>query len=219
MNEILTFEVNGIPFDMVRVDGGSFMMSSYAGNYGWPVHRETVQTFYLGRTEVTQELWKAVMGVNPSYFKGSDLPVESVSWDDCQRFIERLNQRIGENFRLPSEAEWEYAARGGNRSQGYKYSGSNDFEQVGWSNDNSGAQTHPVGRKLANEIGLFDMSGNVFEWCQDYWYDNENAPNSCHYRVCRGGSWSVMRKDSRVDCHSFNSHDMKCSSIGLRLAL
>ena len=154
------------------------------------------------------------MDENPSYFKGDDLPVEFVSWDDCQSFITRLNQQTRLNFRLPSEAEWEYAARGGNCSHGYKYSGSNDFDRVGWSSDNSGARTHPVSQKLANELGLYDMSGNVYEWCNDFF--GEEGSN---YRICRGGSWSVITGDCSVIKRSFNSRDMCCGSLGLRLAL
>ncbi len=156
-----------------------------------PAHSVTLGDYYIGKFEVTQELWEAVMGSNPSYFKGSNLPVEQVSWDDCQTFIRKLNSLTGKNFRLPTEAEWEYTARGGNRSKGYKYSGSNNISDVAWYWENSGdrvlsgewdydkiknnnCRTHPVGMKSPNELGIYDMSGNVYEWCQD-WYGSYSS--------------------------------------------
>jgi len=152
---------------MVFVEGGTFMMGATSEQesdaFDWekPAHRVTLSDFYIGKYEVTQAQWKAVMGSNPSYFKGDNLPVERVSWGDCQEFIRKLNERTGLTFRLPTEAEWDYAARGGNRSRGYKYSGSDDPDEVAWYWDNSGIKTHPVGQKRANELGLYDMSGNV----------------------------------------------------------
>ena len=134
-----------------------------------PVHSVTLSSYYMGETEVTQALWKAVMGNNPSRFKGDNLPVENVSWNDCQEFIRKLKQKTGKNFRLPTEAEWEYAARGGKKSNGYKYSGSNNIGSVAWYDDNSSNQIHAVKGKRLNELGLYDMSGNVWEWCSD-WY-------------------------------------------------
>ena len=197
-----TFTVNGVSFEMVRVDGGSFMMGSYNGDSDeQPVHSETVSTFYIGKTEVTQALWTAVMGSNPSYFKGPNLPVEMVSWNDCQEFIDRLNRITGKNFRLPTESEWEYAARGGNRSRGYDYSGSNNLQSVGWYDGNSGGSTHPVGSKLDNELGLYDMSGNVYEWTSDLWSSNyssyRNGGSSGSYRVSRGGSYYYSARNCR----------------------
>ena len=166
------------------------------------------------------------MGNNPSYFKGDNLPVENVSWNDCQTFIFRLNNLTGKNFRLPTEAEWEYAARGGNRSRGYKYSGSNTLSDVAWFDDNSGSKTHPVGTKSPNELGLYDMSGNVWEWCSD-WYGtyssssqtNPTGPSSGSGRVRRGGCWlndaGLCRSSSRCD----GSPDERGDYLGLRLAL
>ena len=139
-----------------------------------PTHNVTLSSYYICKYEVTQALWRAVMGSNPSYFKGDNLPVESVSWNDCQTFINRLNSYTGRNFRLPTEAEWEFAARGGNYSRHYKYSGSNYIGDVAWYGDNSGNRTHPVGTKQANELGLYDMSGNVWEWCSD-WYGSYSS--------------------------------------------
>lgn len=210
--------------NMVYVAGGTFQMGSASGN---PVPSVTLSGFYIGRYEVTQEQWQAVMGSNPSGFKGAKRPVEHVSWDDCQEFIRKLNQLTGKNFRLPTEAEWEYAARGGNKSRGYIYSGSNVIGDVAWYGENSGRQTHNVGTKAPNELGLYDMSGNVLEWCQD-WYDssyysnspqtNPTGPSSGSIRVLRGGSWY----DSASYCRAANrgsiSPTFRYYNIGLRLA-
>ena len=197
-----TITVNGVSFEMVYVEGGSFDMGatteqgSYAYKDEYPVHRVTLSDYYIGKCEVTQELWEAVMGSNPSKFKGAQNPVERVSWKDCQRFIRRLNSLTGRTFRLPTEAEWEYAARGGNKSRHYKYSGSGNIGNVAWYYDNSGSSTHAVGTKTANELGIYDMSGNVWEWCSD-WYGgysagaqtNPQGPSLGSGRVLRGGSW------------------------------
>jgi hypothetical protein len=155
------FTVKGVSFDMIEVEGGTFQMGSDdadAYDDEKPVHSETVSTFRIGKTEVTQALWTAVMGSNPSWFQGDELPVERVSWNDCKTFISKLNSLTGENFRLPTEAEWEYAARGGNKSRGYKYSGSNSLGEVAWYRDNSGSKTHSVASKSPNELGIYDMS-------------------------------------------------------------
>lgn len=177
------FNVKGVPFKMVYVAGGTFMMGATAEQDRYvrdetPAHRVTLSGYYIGQTEVTQELWYAVMGTNPSEFTRFSLnPVENVSWDDCQEFIKKLNQLTGINFRLPTEAEWEYAARGGNKSNGYKYSGSNSIGKVAWHNGNSGYGTHKVGIKAPNELGIYDMSGNVYEWCSD-WYSSSYYSSS-----------------------------------------
>lgn len=185
-----TFNVNGVSFDMVRVDGGSYQMGSYSGDSDeQPVHSEYVGTFYIGKTEVTQALWAAVMGNNPSSFRGDTRPVENVSWYDCQEFVERLSRLTGRVFRLPTEAEWEFAARGGTRSRGYTYSGSDDVYRVAWYTENSGSTTHPVAQKLDNELGIYDMSGNVWEWCSDNYSSNYSSPRNSSFRVGRGGSW------------------------------
>ena len=222
--DVETFTVKGVTFEMVRVDGGSFMMGSYNGDSDeQPVHSETVSTFYIGKTEVTQALWTAVMGSNPSCFKGPNLPVEQVSWNDCQEFIDRLNRITGRNFRLPTEAEWEYAARGGNRSRGYEYSGSNNLQSVGWYRDNSGDSTHPVGSKLANELGLYDMSGNVWEWTSDLWSDSyssyRNGGSSGSNRVYRGGSYYYSARYCRSAYRDFNDSGLRYRFLGFRLAL
>ena len=223
--------VKGVSFEMVRVEGGTFRMgaTSEQGSDLWgnekPVHSVTLSGYYIGKTEVTQALWKAVMGSNPSYFKGDDLPVECVSWDDCQEFIRKLNALTGQNFRLPTEAEWEFACRGGNNSRGYKYSGSNDIKKVAWYWINSGKKTHPVATKLPNELGIYDMSGNVYEWCIDWYGDyssgaqtNPKGPYDGSRCVIRGGNW-----ESYWECCSFarSNCDPDCynNDLGLRLSL
>ena len=165
------------------------------------------------------------MGNNPSFSKGDNRPVEDVSWNDCQTFISKLNSLTGQHFRLPTEAEWEFAARGGNRSQGYQYSGSNTIGDVAWA-EYSSSKTHPVGTKQANELGIYDMSGNVQEWCQD-WYGsysssaqtNPTGPTSGSYRVNRGGSWYSGYRDCRSADRNINYPDDRCGLIGLRLVL
>ncbi len=227
-----TFTVNGVSFTMIKVDGGTFQMGATseqgndADNDEKPVHSVTLSDYYIGETEVTQELWQAVMGSNPSYSKGSKKPVENVSWNDCKEFITKLNRLTGKNFRLPTEAEWEYAARGGNKSKGYKYSGSNTIGNVAWYNDNSSSQTHDVKTKTPNELGIYDMSGNVWEWCQD-WYGsyssgsqtNPTGPSSGSGRVLRGGSWFHYARYCRVSYRiSYNPYG-RSNYIGFRLAL
>lgn len=227
----LSITVGGVPFKMIRVEGGSFMMgaTSEQGNdafdYEKPAHRVTLDNYYIGETQVTQALWKAVMGDNPSSWKGYTLPVETVSWEDCQEFIKQLNKKTGKTFRLPTEAEWEYAACGGRKSKGYKYAGGNDIDKVAWYNGNSGGKTHPVNQKAANELGLYDMSGNVWEWCQDWWYGgyscsaqtNPAGPSSGSSRVLRGGYWGGG--SCRVAARGGNSPDYRRNNYGFRLAL
>ena len=175
---------------------------------------------------MTQELWKAVMGSNPSRFKGAQNPVESVSWDDCQDFIKKLNRLTGLTFRLPAEAEWEYAARGGKKSRHYKYSGSNNIFDVAWHDGNWGSSTHAVGTKTANELGIYDMSGNVFEWCSD-WYGgysagaqtNPQGPSSGSDRVLRGGCWYSSARCCRVSFRDFLDPGNSDNPCGLRLVL
>ena len=183
---------------------------------------------------MTQELWEVVMGSNPSRFSGSgQLPVEYVSWDDCQRFITKLNQLTGQNFRLPTEAEWEFAARGGNASKGYKYAGSDIIDDVAWYRGNSSLKTHEVGTKFPNELGLYDMSGNVYEWCQD-WYGEYNYSSDSQInpqgppppqgllsgsaRVIRGGDWHDYAGSCRVSYRSHCNPEASFSGCGFRLA-
>ena len=225
-----TFTVGGVSFTMVYVEGGTFTMGatseqgSDADSDEYPTHKVTLSSYYIGQTEVTQELWEAVMGSNPSLLWGSDHPVENVDWNDCQEFIRKLNLRTGKNFRLPTEAEWEYAARGGKNSYGYKYSGSDYANSVAWINDDD--THHSVATKRANELGIYDMSGNVWEWCSD-WYDpyssssqrNPQGPTTGTRRVLRGGSWYLGASYSRVSLRSAYSTDLRDRYRGLRLAL
>ena len=225
------FTVNGVSFEMVRVEGGTFRMGatseqSDAYKDEKPVHTVTLSGYYIGKTEVTQALWQAVMGSNPLNFKGADLPVECVSWDDCQEFIQKLNRLTGRNFRLPTEAEWEFACRGGNNSRGYKYSGSNYIDNVAWYWDNSGGKTHPVGTKAPNELGIYDMSGNVWEWCSDRYADytsysqtDPTGPQSGSFRVCRGGSWYDRARYCRSSRRGRGNPTYRDGYLGLRLAL
>ncbi|MDE6051394.1 MAG: formylglycine-generating enzyme family protein, partial [Paramuribaculum sp.] len=176
--KVTTYEVNGVSFDMVEVEGGNYLMGEDNSDVAneKPAHKETIATFQIGKTEVTQELWEAVMGTNPSNFTGeANLPVEKVSWTDCNTFITKLNELTGKNFRLPTEAEWEYAARGGNKSLGYTYSGSNTLDDVAWYKDNSDSKTHPVAQMQPNELGIYDMSGNVWEWISDIFSRNYSS--------------------------------------------
>ena len=226
-----TFTVNGAKFTMVPVEGGTFTMgaTSEQGSDAWdeekPAHKVTLSDYYIGQTEVTQALWKAVMGSNPSDSKGDNLPVEQVSWDDCQVFIQNLNQLTGKQFRLPTEAEWEYAARGGRKSRGYKYAGGNDIGLVAWYEDNSGNETHPVATKQANELGIYDMSGNVWEWCSDRYGDYQSSsqsdpqgPSSDSIRVGRGGSCYRNARLCRVSYRNNDSPDNRDGYLGLRLS-
>lgn len=232
--DVFTYYVNSVPFKMVYVGGGTFWMGAtdeQAGEYQsneTPVNRVHLSSYYIGQTEVTQELWREVMGTNPSNFLGNlQRPVEQVSWNDCQTFLSRLNELTGMNFRLLTEAEWEFAARGGNKSMGYKYAGSNTVDDVAWYNSNAGHTTHPVATKDPNELGLYDMSGNVWEWCQD-WYGtytsgektNPTGPATGSDRVNRGGSWSgIGATYCRVSGRGYVTPTCSDMSLGLRLAL
>ncbi len=217
--------------NMVYVEGGTFTMGATSEQQNpyddeKPTHRVSLSSFYIGKYEVTQALWKAVMGSNPSRFEGDNLPVENVSWNDCQTFLRKLNAMTGKNFRLPTEAEWEFAARGGNRSRGYQYSGSNVLSHVAWYDDNSGSKTHNVGTKAPNELGIYDMSGNVREWCQDWKgsysssaQTNPKDPSSGSYRVIRCGGWGSSARFCRVAFRGYDSPDGRSFYVGLRLAL
>ena len=223
---------NGISIEMVKVEAGSFNMGATPEmenpfDSEKPVHRVTLtNNYYIGKYEVTQALWQAVMGSNPSYFKGDDLPVEQVSWNDCQDFISKLNAMTGKRFRLPSEAEWEYAARGGNKSRGYQYSGSNVLSDVAWYSGNSSSRTHAVGTKQPNELGIYDMAGNVWEWCQDWYGSYSSSPQTNPtgavyelYPVYRGGSWNSSARDCRTSYREYFTPVFRNIDLGLRLVL
>lgn len=190
---------------MIKVTGGLFEFNGI---------EQQISDFSIGKYPVTQKQWREIMGNNPSHFKGDDLPVESVSWDDIQEFLEKLNvKNPGKNYRLPTEAEWEYAARGGARApEQYKYAGSNNIESVAWYNDNAGGKTHPVGRKNPNALGLYDMSGNVWELCI-----NKKTANSFSSYVLRGGSWYVNSYICRSAYRSRVDPGSGVSSVGFRL--
>jgi serine/threonine protein kinase len=250
-----TDHINGVPLDMIFVEGSSFQMGSNENNNEQPIHKVTVNNFYVGKYPVTQKLWKIVMSVNPSYFqtgrvleKGnlirssvilnedtSIYPVENVSWNDAIGFIKRLNEKTGKNYRLCSESEWEYAAKGGSKSHGYEYTGSDDINEVAWYNENSHNKDEkqsfyrasPVGRKHNNELGIYDMSGNVCEWVQDKWHDNYNgAPIDCHpwlnngnsKRIHRGGGYCTPSDMCRITNRKAYKTDKRNIVIGLRLA-
>ena len=230
-------QVGNVQFEMVYVEGGTFRMGATEEQgedaYDWekPVHRVTLSSYLIGKHEVTQALWKEVMLGNPSRNKqGGDYPVECVRRGDCQEFIGELNARTGMTFRLPREAEWEYAARGGSRSKGYKYAGSDDLDEVGWYWDNSDKHTHPVGLKKPNELGLYDMSGNVREWCQDWFgiykanaQTNPTGPQIdrvCGAHMLRGGGFRDLAMSCRVSDRSVDVGSVdNFVNFGLRLAL
>lgn len=243
-----TFTVNGVNFEMVQVEGGTFRMggTDEQGNdcetNEMPPHEETVKSFYIGKYEVTQRLWNAVIGSkhNSSYNQGcDDCPVEKVSWNDAQAFIAKLSILTKRPFRLPTEVEWEYAARGGKRSKGYKYSGSHNIDEVAWyvgnyqeSKYGNMGTTHPVGMKKPNELGVYDMSGNVWEWCEDL-YNKEYSQNGKKVhsgwpftgtylyfrRVLRGGSWGGTAKGCRVSYVDYDMASYQDEYGGFRLAL
>ncbi len=230
-NNTFTETVNGVSFTMVRVQGGTFTMGCTAEqgedcvSDESPSHRVELSDYSIGEAEVTQALWRAVMGNNPSDFKDCDeCPVEMVSWEDAQDFIKKLNTLTGKTYRLPTEAEWEYAARGGNKSRGYKYSGSNEIGEVAWCDDPD-FKLHAAKGKKANELGLYDMSGNVLEWCSDWYGDytsgrqtNPKGPVAGSDRVYRGGCFLDASLNCRVSSRIGNAPDFRTFTVGLRLA-
>jgi formylglycine-generating enzyme required for sulfatase activity len=230
---VITIPVkDGISIEMVKVEAGSFNMGATPEMQNpdedeKPVHRVTLtNNYYIGKYEVTQALWKTVMGNKSSRFKGDNLPVEKVSWNNCQKFISKLNKLTGKSFCLPTEAEWEFAARGGKKSRGYQYSGSNTLGDVAWYEGNSGSKTHAVGTKQPNELGIYDMTGNVYEWCQDWYGSYSSSPQtnpigavsgSC--RVYRGGCWVSSARNCRTSYRGRRTPDFRYGFLGLRLVL
>lgn len=228
------------PYRLMHVPGGEFLMGAdeadkEAQNDEKPAHRVHLDDFYIGRFPVTQDLWQAVMGENPSNFKGPRLPAETVSWDEIsQQFLPRLRELTGAKYRLPTEAEWEYAARGGpfGKEEAFRYAGSEVLQQVGWYDENNGEATRDVGLLLPNALGLYDMSGNVWEWCAD-WYSREyyeecenqgavhhpQGPENGSRRVLRGGSWYRSAEYCRVSRRGGNDPDFRNYNLGFRVVL
>ncbi len=237
VTEVVT--VGNVSFEMALVEAGSFTMGATPEMkldnesfypYERPAHKVTLSNdFYIGKTEVTRGLWKAVMGSYAGYDQNENndnKPMADVSWNDCQKFITKLNELTGKTFRLPTEAEWEFAARGGNKSGNYMYSGSNDVNEVAWHGENSNDASHDVATKKPNELGIYDMTGNVFEWCADAEHEYEDADqtdplgksdDSDSYRAKRGGSW--LSPEWAVACRNFSSPQEYDSAMGLRLVL
>jgi formylglycine-generating enzyme required for sulfatase activity len=216
--------------EMVFVKGGKFRMGATSGSEDeQPVHEVILNDYYIGKFEITQMQWKTVMAgdTNKCYFEGCDsCPVERVSWYNVQEFIAKLNELTGKNYRLPTEAEWEFAARGGLLSKGFKYSGSNTDLLVAWKVGRSGLRTHPVGQKKPNELGIYDMSGNVFEWCSDWylsnWYEVSGkyspvGPLEGTFKVIRGGSWFYDSEGLRSTDRRSANPDFRYGYIGFRL--
>ncbi len=226
---------NAVHIEMIEVEGGSFIRGC-ADTIGLgngcdkderTPHKVTLSSYSIGKYQVTQAQWQAVMGDNPAQFKGENLPVESVTWFEVQEFIQKLNAQTGRNYRLPTEAEWEFAARGGVKSQGFEYSGSNVNNEVGWVLENSDKRTHPVGEKPANELGIYDMTGNVREWTNDWYAEDYYAHSPEHNpqgaatgtaRVLKGGSFSSKLKGSRSANRNSNAPDRRTVHNGFRLA-
>lgn len=228
----LDFSIGSASFTMKKIEAGSFIMGANEYDYeskAWekPAHRVTLDSYYIGETEVTQALWEQVMGYNPSLHIGNNHPVESVSWNECVEFCQRLSQKTGRHFRLPTEAEWEYAARGGNLSKGYKFSGSNFIEDVAWSLEVSDSTSHPVRQKQPNELGLYDMTGNAWEICSDLYarysgeqeYNPQGPASSEKGRVRRGGGWLNRTNYSRISYRYYTPHGQRNDFLGFRLAM
>ena len=226
------FIAHNVMIEMVRVEGGTFTMGATAEQASdafsdeLPTHKVTLSPFLIGKYEVSQTLWLAVMGENPCVNTGINLPVDNVTWNECQTFITKLNELTGKNFRLLTEAEWEYAARGGNKSKGYKYSGSNNLGDVAWYIDNSNNTSHAMGTKAPNELGIYDMTGNVMEWVSDWKgsyssgaQTNPTGPDSGTYRVNRGGSYGNVERLSRITNRNSIDPNMSSKTMGLRLCL
>ncbi len=238
--DVETIEVNGVKFHMVRIDSGSFEMGAQnldpkgtnfdadAYDDESPVHEVMLSTYYIGETEVTQALWKAVMGEgsNPSYAVGDSLPVEMVTWNDCQKFVARLSQLTGRHFSLPTEAQWEYAARGGALASPTRFAGSNNIDSVAWYADNSDGKTHPVATKAPNALGIYDMTGNVHEWCYD-WFGNypnmsQTDPKGEEFgstKILRGGSAFREERVARVSVRNGSNPIDEGKGSGLRIVM
>jgi len=220
---------------MIKVEGGTFTMGCTdekdTSCYYWekPAHKVTLRDFYIGKFAVTQKEWEALMGYNPNFKNCAECPVENITWQEAHKFVEKLSLLTGKNYRLPTEAEWEYAAKGGNKSKGYKYAGSNNLDAVGWYHNNSGKKTHPVGKLQPNELGLYDMTGNVWQWCSDWFHgeyysnspvENPKGPDGTtdNYKAVRGGSWWYEAPHCRVINRDRYPVDAKDDDVGFRIA-
>ena len=221
----------GIVIEMVKIPAGSFVVSGRKGKTAFSYKVTLTKDYWMGKFEVTQAQYNAVLGINPSLFKGDNRPVEHVTWKCAKDFCDKLNEYYsdqlpeGYKFDLPTEAQWEYAARGAKQSRSYKYSGSSNIDEVGWHSGNSGYTTHVVGGKKPNESGLYDMSGNVGEWCRD-WYDDYQGdtvdpagPENGTYRIARGGGWGDDSNSCIPSCRYINSPDIRFGDIGFRIAV
>lgn len=222
--------------EMILVEGGIFLMGDDNGttNDASPAHPVQLDSYMIGKYPVTQALWKEMMGEehNPSFFKGDNRPVENISPENIRTFLERCKEKTDQVYRFPTEAEWEYAALGGNRSQGFLYAGSDKLKEVGWNDENSYGETKPVGLKAPNELGLYDMSGNVWEWCRD-WYNpsyyaeckaqgtvlNPKGPSNGVFLIIRGGCWYNLARVCEVKFRDNEHSSFRSSYIGFRLAL
>jgi len=214
--------------EMIFVEGGAFQMGSNAGDLDEkPMHYVSLNSFSIAKYEITQAQYQSVMGRNPSVFKDCDnCPVDNVSWNDVQEFIQKLNTQTGRIYRLPTEAEWDYAAKGGKNCKAYSYSGSHDVSASAWYNSNSDGKSHPVGLKMPNELGICDMSGNVWEWCSDFYgsYNNfletnPKGPSNGSQHVFRGGSWHFTQEHCRISNRLGSSSDLRAIDGGFRLVL
>ncbi|MDR0971200.1 MAG: formylglycine-generating enzyme family protein [Bacteroidales bacterium] len=226
-------KMSPIEIEMIKVEGGTFLMGCDIENEDdchkdeIPIHSVTLTNFSISKYLITQAQWKKIMGNNPSEnVRGDNYPVTNVSWIDAQEFCERLSRKTGRSYRLPTEAEWEYAAKGGNKSKGYKFSGSNNLDDVGWYKENSGGNKHPVGRKLPNELGIYDMSGNVWQWCNDIYGEYSNTkqkdptgPDLGSYRIIRGGSWGNSDAGCRNINRNYFTPSYRDASVGFRIVL
>ncbi len=240
--KIRTFEINGLKLTLVKIEGGVYSIgfqpdapdSDTSLTKDAAQHEVKLSSYYISTTEITQELWQVVMNNNPSKTKGMGLPVTNVTWDQCQEFTKRLYQRTGGYFRLPTEAEWECAARGGHLSRGFKYSGSNTLDSVAWYRGNSGMKRggklapRKVASKQPNELGIYDMAGNVREWCYDWysptyydqgWQTNPHGPGLSDFRVIRGGSYHSNAKGCLSMSRDYEFPELSNDDIGFRLAL
>lgn len=218
-NVVSYFVSDGVTIEMVKVSGDNYEIGSNDDSSEKPIVKPYITSFEIGRTEVTQKLWTAVMGSNPSTFRGDRLPVENISWEDCQAFIKKLNSLTGKKFRLPKEFEWECAARGDKKTKSYKYSGSNSIAEVAWYSDNANERTHEVATKSPNALGIYDMSGNVWEWTAEKWCPNYSSARTGPGYVIRGGGWEDGAKSGRVSTRYHADPKDKSSDIGFRLAL